>query len=100
VKDLSKATVSTIVNALIDTRLDAIKTLAGAERAGHAEHKTLMQQWLDANAAAFRELNEEAAPWLRYHPQLHDVFPDTVCPRTRQQYSQEAPRESSNQSAP
>lgn len=73
-KDLSKDTVSTIVNALIDTRLDALKFLAGAERAGHVEHQTLMQKWLSENAAAFRELNQEAAPWLQYHPQLRDVF--------------------------
>lgn len=89
-KDLSKSTVSTIVNALIDTRLDSKKTLAGAECSGNVERQTLIRQWLDANAAAFRELNEDVVPWLMYHPQLRDVFPETVCPRTEQQRKQPA----------
>lgn len=73
-KDLSKSTVSIVVSALIGARLESTKELHEAERMGHSTYRTHIQQALDENAAAIRELNDEVAPWLRYHPQLLDVF--------------------------
>ena len=71
---LSKSTVSIIVSALISARIDATKELEEAKRMGHAAYGAQIQQALDENATAIRELNGDVAPWLRYHPQLLDVF--------------------------
>lgn len=73
-KDLSKDTVSIAVGALITVRMDALKSLQDAERDGHVGYQATLQNELDANAAALRELNQEVAPWLEFHQQLRDVF--------------------------
>jgi hypothetical protein len=74
VKDLSKDTVSLIVGALIAGRSEILQKLQEAERLGHSGYQATLQSELDANAAALRELNQEVAPWLEFHSQLHDVF--------------------------
>lgn len=73
-KDLSKDTVSVIVGALITVRSEIQRSLDEAKRMGHVVFQATLQQELDANAAALRELNQEVALWLEYHPQLRDVF--------------------------
>lgn len=73
-KDLSKETVSLIVSALITVRLEAFKDLQAAERMKHLSYLKHVQQALDENATALRELAQDVAPWLMYHPQLLDVF--------------------------
>jgi hypothetical protein len=80
VKDLSKSTVSIVVGALIAVRLEALKSLHQAERMGHVDYQAQIQQELDANAAALRELNKDMAPWLEYHPQLRDAFTESKQP--------------------
>lgn len=76
-KDLSKDTVSLIVGALITVRSEIQRSLDEAQRMGHVVFQATLQQELDANAAALRELNQEVALWLEYHPQLRDVFQET-----------------------
>ena len=76
-KDLSKETISLVVSALISVRLDTIKELQDAQRAGHLAYQSQVQQALDENSMAIRELNDDFAPWLSYHPQLLDVFEGT-----------------------
>jgi hypothetical protein len=77
VKDLSKDTVSVIVGALVTVRSEIQRSLDEAMRVGHVVFQATLQQELDTNAAAVRELNQEVAPWLEYHPQLRDVFDKT-----------------------
>lgn len=76
-KDLSKDTVSVIVGALVTVRSEIQRSLDEAMRVGHVVFQATLQQELDTNAAAVRELNQEVAPWLEYHPQLRDVFDKT-----------------------
>lgn len=73
-KDLSKDTVSLIVGALISVRTEIQRSLDEAKRMGHVVFQATLQHELEANAAALRELNQEVALWLEYHPQLRDVF--------------------------
>jgi hypothetical protein len=74
VKDLSKDTVSIVVGALIMVRTETLKSIEEAKRDGHEGYQATLQQELDANTAALRELNQDVAPWLEYHPQVRDVF--------------------------
>ena len=75
--DLSKETVSLIVGALITVRTEIQRSLDEAKRMGHTVFQATLQHELEANAAALRELNQEVAIWLEYHPQLRDVFEET-----------------------
>jgi hypothetical protein len=76
--DISKETVSIVVGALVTVRLEGLKSLHQAERMGHAEYAAQIQKELTANASALRELSEEMAAWLKYHPQLKDVFEEAA----------------------
>ena len=73
-KDLSKETVSLIVGALITVRTEIQRSLDEAKRMSHAVFQATLEHELEANAAALRELNQEVAVWLEYHPQVRDVF--------------------------
>ncbi|WP_036170391.1 hypothetical protein [Massilia sp. 9096] len=73
-RDLSREAISTIVHALISARIADAKAYQDAGALGHLIYQATIQQRLDENAAALRELNQDVAPWLQFHSQLRDVF--------------------------